>query len=198
MTIQDRRARQQSAVRQAILAAARDIARADGWQAVTIRKIADRIEYSTPVIYEHFPNKQGILMALADQGFRLMLECFRQVASSESDPVQALQRMAAAYWTFAWDYPELYQVMHGLDGIPFGTPDTPHEAQELFRLVEHQVTRLPGYHGAEAAVRADVDLLWASLHGLVVLTMQGRMAGGRARADELLPLLATKFTRPRG
>ena len=61
-------------MKQAILAAARDIAAQEGWQAVTIRKVADRIEYSPPMIYEHFENKDAVLLELMREGFRLRIE----------------------------------------------------------------------------------------------------------------------------
>jgi AcrR family transcriptional regulator len=61
-------------MKQAILAAARDIAAQEGWQAVTIRKVADRIEYSRPMIYEHFENKDAVLLELMREGFRLRIE----------------------------------------------------------------------------------------------------------------------------
>jgi len=74
MGIEERRDRERQEMKQAILAAARDIAAQEGWQAVTIRKVADRIEYSPPMIYGHFENKDAVLLELMREGFRLRIE----------------------------------------------------------------------------------------------------------------------------
>lgn len=119
MGIRQRRERERQQPRQGILLAARDIAAQEGWQAVTMRKVADRIEYSPPTIYEHFPSKEAILSDLMRQGFRLLLVELQTVHAAAHDSEAALLAMARVYWNFAWEYPELYQVMHGLDGVPF-------------------------------------------------------------------------------
>ena len=64
MGIKERRDRERQEIKQAILTAAREIAAVEGWQSVTIRKVAERIEYSPPTIYEHFANKEAILLEL--------------------------------------------------------------------------------------------------------------------------------------
>ena len=69
MGTKQRREREKQEVREGILAGAREIALQEGWQAVTIRKVAERIEYSPPTIYEYFENKEAILLELLRQGF---------------------------------------------------------------------------------------------------------------------------------
>ena len=73
MGIKERRDRERQELKQAILEAAREIAAREGWQAVTIRKVADRIEYSPPTIYEHFANKEAILIELEESLLRRLL-----------------------------------------------------------------------------------------------------------------------------
>jgi len=67
--IKERRQRQRQELRAGILAAAREIASSEGWQAVTIRKIAALIEYSPPVIYEYFASKEEILLESMRTGY---------------------------------------------------------------------------------------------------------------------------------
>ena len=69
MGIRERRQRQRQELRGGILAAAREIASTEGWRAVTIRRIAERIEYSPPVLYEYFDSKDDILLELARMGY---------------------------------------------------------------------------------------------------------------------------------
>ena len=70
MGIKERQDRERQAVRQAILDAARDLFVSEGYRNVSIRKIAERIEYSPAAIYSYFPSKDDIFFALAEEGFR--------------------------------------------------------------------------------------------------------------------------------
>ena len=72
MGITERRLRQKEEVRAAILSTAWQMVKSDGWQSLSIRKIADAIEYSVPVIYDHFENKEAILFEFAKEGFCLL------------------------------------------------------------------------------------------------------------------------------
>src|SRR5690349_16811170 len=113
MEAEGRRERRRREVREAILAAARAIAREEGWGAVTIRKVADRIDYRSPVLYEHFASKEDLQLALLRDGFRDLQGRMEAAATTTDDPAQALHRIVRAYWTFAEDSAELYQVMYG-------------------------------------------------------------------------------------
>jgi AcrR family transcriptional regulator len=184
-TSRQRRERDRLAMRERLLATARRIAAEEGWQAVTIRRIAERLEYASPILYQHFAGKEALLLELVSVGFREITVLLR--AAGEQPPGRALEALALAYWEFAFSAPELYQAMNGLDGVPFGTPATPAEAREAFAVVRATLLRL-----AEAAGRqlpdpdGAVNTVWAHLHGFVSLTMAGRIAGGPTRAKKLL------------
>ncbi len=187
MGIKQRRERERQEIRQSILSAAQAIAAAEGWQAVTTRKVADRIEYSQPTIYEYFQNKQAILIALLHQGYELILQTLQHAAESTANPEEQLLAISQAYWNFAFTSPELYQVMHSLEGVAFGQPETPLAARQAFALLRENVmkwaeatnTQLP--HPDDA-----VDALWGVLHGLTTLAMDGRIAQGPDRARQIL------------
>jgi AcrR family transcriptional regulator len=205
MGIKERRDRERQELKQAILDAAREIAAGEGWQAVTIRKVADRIEYSPPTIYEHFANKEAILLDLTRTGFRLLLVDI-QAAAAAGDPAGRVIAIARAYWEFAWKYPELYQVMHGLGGVPFCAEEVAAEVGDP--LIESaavseasaQVIRmLPSMAGVSAAELGDVVyVIWATLHGLVALTMAGRIEGGQAQGLRLVERAIRDFLVARG
>jgi AcrR family transcriptional regulator len=171
-----RRAREKQELRSQILRAAREIALAEGWQAVTVRKIADHVEYSPAAIYEYFDGKEAILYALVVEGFRLVLAELQRAASTDPDPVRRLVTLAKAYWRFAWQHPELYQVMHGLGGVPFGTAGAPREAKEVFEFTRESVRAAREALGVGDLVPDEqVEIVWAMLHGLVSLAMSGRI-----------------------
>jgi AcrR family transcriptional regulator len=194
MGTKERRDRQRQELRQSILVASRGIAAREGWQAVSIRKVAEQIEYSPPTIYEHFDSKEALLVELMREGFRLLMERVRAGDSPTAAPELRIMGVARAYWEFAWDYPELYQVMHGLGGVPFceqpasdGAQGAPlAEAKVVFQLTMDALDALTGGTICCDDLEAAVHVLWATLHGLVALTMAGRIDGGRAQATALV------------
>lgn len=186
MSAKDRRERESSNLRQAIVKAAWDIAADEGWQAVTVRKVADKVEYSPSALYEYFSSKEAILLELMREGFRLLAEGMRAVPQN-NDPVERLVAVANSYWDFAFRHPELYQVMHGLGGVTFGTADTPQEAKDGFIALRDAVQAVfPNDRASGRDLHDEVDMFWAMLHGLVSLTMAQRIKGGRERSATLI------------
>jgi len=187
MGIKQRREREKQEVRQGILTAAREIARQDGWQSVTIRKVAERIEYSPPTIYEYFENKEDILLELLREGFRQMAATLKPIREVTEDPEQRLLKMAEAYWNFAMSNPELYQVMNGLGGVPFGCLEKPPAAREAFVLTQEALVAWAKMQGVNVPdIEGAVEIIRSLVHGLISLTMVDRINGGEPRAKELL------------
>jgi AcrR family transcriptional regulator len=114
MGITERRIRQKNEIRTSILSTAWKIVKEEGWPALSIRKIADAIEYSVPVVYDHFENKEGILLEFSKQGFNLLVKKLQQAKKKSADPCVQLSNIADAYWDFAFKNKEYYQVMFGL------------------------------------------------------------------------------------
>jgi AcrR family transcriptional regulator len=177
-------------MRQSILTAAREIAAEEGWQSVTTRKVAERIEYSQPTIYEYFENKEAMLLALLRSGYEQLVTVTQEAFTSTDDPEARLLAMTDAYWDFAFRSPELYQVMHGLAGISFGRyghPDTPVEVKQSFALVREAMEQWAQAKGVE---RGDItDLVEARrglIHGLITLAMARRIAGEPDRVKHIL------------
>lgn len=185
MGIKQRREREKQEVRQGILMAAREIARQEGWQSVTIRKVAERIEYSPPTIYEYFESKEDILLELLREGFCQVAAALRAARAATEDPEQRLLKMVEVYWNFAMSNPELYQVMNGL-GVPY-CREKPPSMRESFVITQEALTDwmqamnvdIPDGEGA-------VEIMRSLVHGLISLTMADRIYGGEARAKQLL------------
>src|SRR5262249_40158011 len=123
--IAERKLRDKQARRAQILSAARRIAELEGWSNVTVRRLSDEISYSQPVLYAHFASREGILAAVAIEGFQeigLALEKARKRVRS-GNPVESV---AAAYLEFAASSPALYEVMFSLRlSVPFDEATTP-------------------------------------------------------------------------
>jgi AcrR family transcriptional regulator len=153
---------------------------------VTIRKVAERIEYSPPTIYEHFGSKEAILQELIQEGFQALLAELYQALMAAGEPEARLLRMAHTYWEFAWKYPELYQVMHGLGGVPFCSDVDPVEAKQAFGALAEVLQDLAPTTMSDAGSQEEaVDIIWGTLHGLISLTMAEQVAGGQERGARL-------------
>src|ERR1700730_8554509 len=100
MGITDRRLRQKEEGRSLILDTAWEMVISEGWQLFSIRKIADAIEYSVPVIYSHFENKDAILLEFNRKGFRLLTEKMNEAKIGKKSPADEIDAMAHAYWEF--------------------------------------------------------------------------------------------------
>src|SRR5437762_7273193 len=98
-----------------ILTAALQIVKDEGWQALSLRKIADKIEYTAPIIYEYFANKEAILKELTRQGYCLLFNKLKEAKDGQPDPATQLEAMWMAYWNFAFAEKEYYQVMYGVE-----------------------------------------------------------------------------------
>jgi AcrR family transcriptional regulator len=117
MAIKDRILRLKEETRSNILAASLKIVKEDGWQALSIRKIADAIEYSVPVVYDYFENKDAILFEISMDGFRMLKSKLETVVKKYDNPEEQIKALANAYWHFAFKNKEYYQLMYGL-GMP--------------------------------------------------------------------------------
>jgi AcrR family transcriptional regulator len=182
MGIKERRERERQELKQSILLAAREIAARDGWQAVTVRKVAELVEYSPPTLYEYFPSKDAILQELVREGFSQLAERVRRAYDSTSDPQERMVRLALTYCNFAWDKPELYQVMHGMGGATCNMDGPPDELQDVGGLLARAIrAALDTGEGDARDITTDMQLHFATLHGIVALTMEGMLEGGREK-----------------
>ncbi|MBS0196633.1 MAG: TetR/AcrR family transcriptional regulator [Planctomycetes bacterium] len=171
----ERRARERHATRERILAAARALFVKEGFEAVSMRKIAAAIEYTPAAIYTHFKDKTELLMALGDSDFGLMRDSMRDVEKI-ADPVERLRACGRAYIRFALEHPHHYRLMFMTSWpyiepkdclIEHGNADEDAHAF-LCGLVREciQAGRLrPKYRDAHTTTQA----CWAAAHGVVSL-----------------------------
>ena len=187
--IAERKLRDKQARRTQITRAARRIAELEGWPNVTVRRLSDEISYSQPVLYAHFGSREGILAAVAIEGFQemgLALEKARKRAKHG----KTLESVAAAYLEFAASSPALYEVMFSLGlSVPFDDAATPVELRFAFA----QLLELFLEHHSKPEVVS--ELFWASLHGIAELTRTKRFPPGRQK--ERVRALVERFIFPR-
>lgn len=186
----------------AIALQARLLAESEGWDGLTVRRLAAEVGYSQPVIYSHFPGgKTELMTVIAQQGFVELAEQLaaagglaatefvpveksrRASAEVQAEPVSAetLRAAAQAYLSFAASSPATYDAMFTLPiESVFGAEETPESQRRAFSEVARLTTD-----------EATAELLWSALHGLATLERAGRLRGNAAA--QRLDVLVNKF-----
>lgn len=175
MGIQERKERQRQTLRQQVLKVAEELFVKDGYQNVSMRKLAERIEYSPTTIYRLFRNKTDLMEQVLAQGYRGVRERYEAVlADRPESPIETLQLIIIEYVRFALEHPNHYQLW---------------SASGQLRLVDdhvemrHGATTYQVYQvwldlideGRRQGLLLDMDtlvllqLIWGAVHGLISL-----------------------------
>jgi len=187
MGIRERRDREHEATRQAILDAARDLFVAEGYENVSIRKIADRIEYSPAAIYGYFTGKEEIFFALAESGFRLFAHSVKRIRPTP-DPLEMLRRRFWQYYQFSKAQPEYFALMFVDRAVPRISREW--ERFEYMRRGRDQTAEVlercieSGIFPRATSPDAAFHILAAAIHGVAVIRLSDRFIP-RSAADAL-------------
>ncbi|MEV4465249.1 TetR/AcrR family transcriptional regulator [Micromonospora echinofusca] len=191
--ISERRERERAHRHQLIITAARELAETEGWEAVTTRRLAERVEYSQPVLYSHFSGKDAIVSAVALDGFGELAAHLRRARQATPDPGRALRAVCRAYLDFATERPALYQAMFILPtDLKFASVETPPPLRASFD--EFVSCFRPDNKRRELFA----EVVWSALHGMAVLSESGRIPpdAQEERLDFLVTQLADTPTNP--
>lgn len=171
MGIAERRARQKSSLRDTILASARQMFVEEGYEAVSMRKLAERIEYSPTAIYLHFADKDALFRTLCDETFaRLVKRLEKARARHAGDPLGWLRAGLEEYIDFGLNHPEHYAVtflqrQRGSQADFEGS-----SGERAFAFLREAVAQCDEA-GLLRPMQREVaaQVLWMSIHGLVAL-----------------------------
>jgi len=174
MGVIERREREREEVRQKILDAARELFVSEGYEKVTMRRIAEAIEYSPTAIYLHFEDKDDLVLALCRQEFGRLLEVFESQAWP-ADPVERIRLAGRAYARFGIEHPNQYRFMFMTPMRPEHKPEPTDPGFLSFDFLRGAVAEAVA---TGAFMKGDVDTiaqaLWASVHGVVALLISVR------------------------
>jgi len=185
MGIKERQERDREAVRRSILDAARELFVAEGFQNVSIRKIAERIEYSPAAIYGYFASKDDIFFDLAEEGFRMLGDSAPARHDSRMPQAPPLERVRALFWRlyeFSRDQPQYFALIFVDRSVPrisreyerfaFARDRKQHIVEELQACID--AGELPTTLNTSAAMRA----LMVGVLGVAVLRLSDRLGPG--------------------
>lgn len=196
MGTKERREREKQEIRGKILDAARELFATSGYEAVTMRMVAEKIEYSPTTIYLHWKDKQELLHEICMSDFGALADVFQRI-SRVADPVERLKKIGMAYVKFAQEHPHHYRLMF-MTPLPHPSVDPQHDgkgnperdAYAFLRVTVEQAI-------AEGRIRPDLkdpdlvtQIAWAGVHGIVSL----HLAMGTSPWVEWRPLKRTAET----
>ena len=201
MGTKERQERDRLRTRQSILDAARDLFVAEGYRNVSMRKIAERIEYSAAAIYSYFPSKDDIFFALAEEGFRMLADRASDAVQDIADPLDRLRAGLQAFYAFSKTSPEYFDLMFVDRSVPSLNQDF-----QRFEFFQQTTAR------AEGDVRACIErgqfsraldpaaalhVLWVATLGAATIGLSQRLAPGEdpdALAHDVLETVLAGFT----
>jgi len=177
MGVKERRERDKTETRELILDAARELFLSEGYEGVSMRKVAEKIEYSPTAIYVHFADKEELFRELCHQDFGRLAEVFQKVAQI-SDPIERLRAIGGAYIEFGLRYPNHYKLMF-MTPHPFTTPLNERDLEvkgnperDAYAFLKRNVEAAM----AGGVFRKDLDdvelisqTLWGAAHGVISL-----------------------------
>jgi AcrR family transcriptional regulator len=153
--------------RDRILRATRELAESEGWDAVTMRRLAGELGGTQPVLYTAFASRQALIDAVVLAGFDDLADAL------EATDTSSLARMRA-YLDFAAAHPRIYEAMFSLpSGLPFASNDNPHQLGRAFSGIR---AAFPDADGTRA------EIAWSALHGLATLQAAGRLRPSESQA----------------
>jgi AcrR family transcriptional regulator len=174
MGVKERRARQKRFLRQEILDAASEMFVREGYENVSMRRIADKIEYSPTTIYIYFKDKAELLEQVCRETFARLVPRLSKIAGQPGDPVERLKRGLLAYIEFGLQNPHHYRatfmmpIPEGLDEKELHQKDSP--GMQAFSFLVQGINecikagKMPAMSAELAA-----QTLWAGIHGITSL-----------------------------
>jgi len=176
MGVKERREREKSETRDKILDAARELFVTEGYEGVSMRRVAEKIEYSPTAIYVHFADKNELFRELCHRDYARLAEVFQSSVVS-TDPLDRLRRIGAIYIDFGLRYPNHYKFMfmtahpgHELDDEDRETLGNPEkDAYAFLKSAVQQVIEAGCFREELRDVEAVSQMLWAGVHGVISL-----------------------------
>jgi AcrR family transcriptional regulator len=175
MGVRERRQREKQELRQLIVDTARDLFARDGYEAVSMRRIADAIEYSPTAIYLYFPDKQALFREICHQDFRSLAGAFQRIGKVE-DPVERIRQIGMAYMRFGVKNPNHYRLMFMTRVDIQPTPedlvdkgDPTRDGYSFLKLAVQEAIDAGAFRDGLSDAELVTQTLWAGVHGVTSL-----------------------------
>jgi AcrR family transcriptional regulator len=174
-----------------ILEISEKIAENEGWDSVTMRRIASEIDKSLPIVYRHFTAKEEIIDIVAQRGYIKLYELLTQEDDDKASLDKRIYKYFKIYCNFAIQKPAIYQAMYGMNGISEFQENQTEEGKKIYR---HYLDKLSPYftnQGGISKARVILNIIWSTLHGYVSLANLDRLD----YSDEYIETFVSEFSK---
>ncbi len=176
MGVKERREREKLETREKILDAARELFIAEGYEGVSMRRIADKIEYSPTAIYVHFKDKDELFLEICHQDFRRLAQTFLAIGKI-ADPIERLRKTGHAYIDFGLKNPNHYRTMFMTPHPPIlekdlaleGKGNPEEDAYEFLRVTVAEAIKAGAFRDDLKDADLVAQTMWAGVHGVISL-----------------------------
>ena len=172
MGVKERRAREKEQLQQQILVAARELFVNEGYENVSMRKIADKIEYSPTTIYLYFKDKADLLDSVCQETLLSLLNTLDELKKDKSDPVETLRKSGQVYVAFGLKYPQDYKLTFvirpqfqkglGLQEGSIGEKVFNYLREMVAECIQQQIFR-------QVDTETTSQVMWSAVHGITLL-----------------------------
>ncbi len=172
MGVKERRAREKEQLRQQILSAARELFVNEGYENVSMRKIANKIEYSPTTIYLYFADKADLLDSVCKETLLNLLNTLEHLKSDISDPVETLGKSGRAYIEFGLNYPQDYKLTFVIrpqyqKGLGLDEGSVGEKVFDYLREMVSECIQQGIFHQTDVETTSQV--MWSAVHGVTLL-----------------------------
>lgn len=164
-------------MRERIVASARELLETEGTAGVTMRRVAESMEYTAPVVYQHFANKDALIGEVVRQGYGELVTQL-QVAPPDTDVDARLAGAAAEYLRFAAEHEHLFEAMNG---TALDADERRAAAEPTIHVLAKLVDDWAETHGVELEGEPAYEIIWGTLYGIAVLGRLGTVGPAHAR-----------------
>ena len=172
MGVKERRAREKEQLRRRILSAARELFVTEGYESVSMRKIADMIEYSPTTIYLYYKDKADLLDSVCKETLLHLLNTLDLLRKDKSDPVETLRKSGKAYVEFGLKYPQDYKLTFVIrpqfqKGLGLQEGSVGERVFSYLRTIVSECIRQKKFRQVDVETTGQV--LWSAVHGVTLL-----------------------------
>lgn len=172
MGTKERRAREKEQLRQQILVAARKLFVNDGYENVSMRKIADQIEYSPTTIYLYFKDKADLLDSVCKETLLNLLNTLEELKRNNTDPIETLRKSGRAYVEFGLKYPQDYKLTFVIRpqfqrGLGLDEGSVGERVFNYLRAMVSECTQQKKFRQVDVETTGQV--MWSAVHGVTLL-----------------------------
>jgi AcrR family transcriptional regulator len=172
MGVKERRAREKEQLQQQILSAARELFVNEGYENVSMRKIANKIEYSPTTIYLYFKDKADLLDSVCKETLLNLLNTLELLKRDKSDPVEVLRKSGKAYVEFGLKYPQDYKLTFVVrpqfqKGLGLGEGSVGERVFDYLRAMVSECIRQKRFRQVDVEITGQA--LWSAVHGVTLL-----------------------------